>query len=159
MEVDGGQLCDKAFAKALGDPGGALPHDALLPGALLCLYRDTDINGRPSWSHPKVPGFPFDRPMDRAKVKAVTCIVPRSVAVGTYILATGGVGGTAWRQDWEVRVLEWPIGDVRAATLLEGGRPPAERGVALVNGAPVFGDATGSNPLEALEAWLKAKAN
>jgi hypothetical protein len=153
LEVDGGRLCDRAFQTPTRGASLALPSGALLPGALLSLARGTDAMGGPAWTHPNVPGFPFGRPLDPARVKAVACIDPRSVSVGMYTS-----GGTAWRKDWDVRVLSWPDGEVLAGDLLQGGPPPTFREVPMVGGMPAPGaaDASGPIPLEAFVVWLGA---
>jgi hypothetical protein len=55
--------------------------------------------------------------------KSLVCVVQKEVPVGNYVDESGR-NFQAKRQDWVVRVLSWPSGDVVAGREFQGGDPP-----------------------------------
>jgi hypothetical protein len=89
-------------------------------------------------------------PTSASSFKSLVCVDEKPVTVGTYIDQATGKSSPANREDWTVRVLSWPNGDLIAEHQFQGADPPPNctqnAGMSNCGGKPPQADAT---------AWIK----
>jgi hypothetical protein len=140
VEDPAGSACSRASSAAPPSTQGTIS------GGTVELHA-TEAGGS-QW----IPGFYLDLnyPTSASSFKSLVCVNEKPVTVGTYVDQATGKSSPANREDWTIRVLSWPNGDLIAEHQFQGADPPPNctqnAGMSNCGGKPPQTEAT---------AWIK----
>lgn len=135
-----GSACSRAASAAAPSTQGTISGGSV------------ELHATEAGSSQWIPGFYLDlnSPTSASSFKSLVCVDEKPVTVGTYIDQATGKSSPANREDWTVRVLSWPNGDLTAERQFQGADPPPNctenAGMSNCVGKPPQTEAT---------AWIK----
>jgi hypothetical protein len=99
-----------------------------------------------------VPAYYLDlnSPTSASSFKSLACVDEKPVTVGTYVDQATGKSSPANREDWTVRVLSWPNGDLIAEHQFQGADPPPN-----CTEHAGMSNCAGKPPQTEARAWIK----
>ena len=116
-------ICEAAFADPTRNAPGQPGKDSVAVGSVLLLKKDLQ-SAEKNWYRSLWTLSYLDWQPEN-DVRSLLCVHQGEMAVGTYVAAPGASStGTAYRADWEGRLVSWPDGRLLARRSFTGNPPP-----------------------------------